>query len=505
MPLPKSKIFTYQTRITSSEEEYLEKTSVHLSKVERALFRDFCRGKKILSLKNDYLKKYQITARQFNSCRIRLEGKIRSYKEQIIGRISLLKIKIKKLKKHLSNLKDPFKLHQKKRRLFFLETQLKSLEKDQKKGRIRLCFGGKKLFHKQFSLKENGYKDFKAWKKDWREARESCFYLIGSKDESFGNQSCQMIKEDLGFTLKIRLPNIFSDKKVLIIKNIDFDYGKKEIEECLEENEKRKNLRLAHKEYAHLGKALNYLLKKDQKGWRLFISIEREKPLVKSHDSCGVIGIDINENHLALSETDRFGNLIKKWTLSCVTYGKEKNAREAIINDISKKIVDYAVKVEKPLVLENLDFQKKKQTLRESGKKYSRMLSSFSYHKIYQSLESKAFREGIEIHTVNPAYSTLIGQIKFKKRYGLSSHHSAALVLARRKEHFSENPPDHIEVYDEKTKIAFSLPVRNREKHVWSFYSEMNKKKKAAHAVHLSTRRSSEVLRDSEKASVGYG
>ena len=85
------------------------------------------------------------------------------------------------------------------------------------------------------------------------------------------------------------------------------------------------------------------------------------------------------------------------------------------------------------------------------------------------------------------------------------SHHRVALVIARQKENFSEHPPNHIEVYEENTKTAFSLPEWNREKHEWSFYREISMKKKAAHVVHLSTKRSSKELSDSKIASVDYG
>lgn len=496
-----NKIFTYQTRLPSFEgENFLSQSAAYFSKIERTLFKDFSRGKKILSLKNAYLEKYKITARQFNAIRITLEGKIQSYKKGLVQRISLLKTKIEHLKKKISRLKNFDKKHQKKRRLFFLETKLAQLEKEKK---VKICFGGKKLFSKQFYLKENGYTSHEEWKAEYRKVRDSTFFLIGSKDEHFGNQSCQLRKENNSFSLLIRLPNLFPQKYVEI-KDINFAYGKEEIEKCLEENERRKRARFNKEPYAHLGKAINYRFLKDEKGWRIFVSIEQRKAPTQSKEQNGSLGIDFNVGHLAVAETDRFGNIVHKMNIPCVTYGKTKNQRVALINEACKKVVDYAKGVEKPLVMEALNFQNKKQSLREGSKKQSRMLSSFAYHQTFESMESKAFREGISIFTVNPAYSTVIGELKFKRRYGLSSHHSAALVIARRKDRYSEIPSDCIEVYKENTETAFSLPERNREKHVWCFYREVSKRKKAAHGVHLSTKRSSEK-RDSEKASVGYG
>ena len=49
--------------------------------------------------------------------------------------------------------------------------------------------------------------------------------------------------------------------------------------------------------------------------------------------------------------------------------------------------------------------------------------------------------EGVEVHQVNPAFSSVIGRVKFMERYGLSVHQAAALVLARRLLGCSERIP----------------------------------------------------------------
>ena len=51
------------------------------------------------------------------------------------------------------------------------------------------------------------------------------------------------------------------------------------------------------------------------------------------------------------------------------------------------------------------------------------------------------YREGVEIIAVNPAYSSVVGRVKFMERYGLTVHQAAALVLARRYLGCSERIP----------------------------------------------------------------
>ena len=80
-------------------------------------------------------------------------------------------------------------IHQKKRKRYSLTLKLEKLESDFKEEKVRICFGSKDLFQKQFHLEENDL-TFKQWKKEWKEKRAAQFTFIGSKDETFGNQSC---------------------------------------------------------------------------------------------------------------------------------------------------------------------------------------------------------------------------------------------------------------------------------------------------------------------------
>ena len=116
-----------------------------------------------------------------------------------------------------------------------------------------------------------------------------------------------------------------------------------------------------------------------------------------------------------------------------VTYGKSRRQAEAIIGDAVASVVEYARAAGKPIVIEKLDFRQKKAALEGESRKYSRMLSSVSrYGKVKAYFLSRGCREGVEIHQVNPAFSSVIGRVKFMERYGLSVHQAAAMVLARR-------------------------------------------------------------------------
>lgn len=116
--------------------------------------------------------------------------------------------------------------------------------------------------------------------------------------------------------------------------------------------------------------------------------------------------------------------------------------------------------------------------------KYARMLSSFAYSAVDRIVRSRAFKEGIQVLAVNPAFTSLIGRLKFSERYGLTVHQSAALVIGRRSMGLSERPPKPSKLelrIGTKIHGTLSLPVRiamtrgQKPWHVWSWWRGASK------------------------------
>jgi IS605 OrfB family transposase len=472
-------IRTYQTRIPLDllTQKILQAITELLSQVTHALFADISSGKKPSDLKSSYLKKYGITARQFNACRVNIEGKISSIKERRKQLILEQKEKIEKLEKKLRKIKSPLIQHQKKRRLHLLKQNYKKLVQESK---VSLCFGSKKLFRTQFNLEKNGYQNHEEWLTDWNNARCNEFFVLGSKDETSGNQSCTAtIEPNNTLTLRLRLPNCLAPQygKYLTIPSLYFSYGQDPVLSTLKAPEKQ---------------ALTYRFKKDKKSWRVFVSIALPKTAYKSRQDLGVIGVDININHLALVETDRFGNPILKKTIPLNLYGKTKTQALALIGDASAEVIQYAEQTSKPVILEDLDFQRKKSSLRENfSSSQARQLSSFSYQSILTHLKSRGRNQQIEVYQVDPAFTSVIGRIKYAQRYGLSIHHSAALCIGRRFLRFSEKVPRHLgKIPDGKNShVALSVPVR-KQNSTYGLWGNLSRKLKVALAAHFRTQRS---------------
>jgi len=466
---------TFETRIFTDEasNSILFSFAKLFAKVEHSLFKA-----KVLNLnpnvcKSQFLKQFGITARQYNACHTQLMGKIDSIKTRRDLQICDLEGKIKTLESRIKKIRNPFTVHQKKRRLSCLKNKLEHLKKDKEQNIIHLCFGSKKLFNAQFALEENGYCSHEDWKQAWVNKRSSEFFVLGSKDEISGNQSCTaFIQENGTITLRLRLPNAFASQHgtYLTMPGVKFAYGHKEIINALASKQ-----------------AVSYRFKKDEKGWRIFVSVNTAASPILSDEKQGAIGIDINSNHLSVVEIDRFGNPVHKQTIPLNLYGKNKHQAKALIGNACKNAIKIAEETKKPLVLEKLDFKQKKSSLREKNASYARMLSSFAYSTILTHLKSRAQKQGIEVKEINPAYTSIIGRVKFSKRYGLSIHHAAALVIARRFFRFSEKLPSRpLDIPDGKNgHVALPLPARNRGEHVWTLWRKLSKKFSVVLAAHF--------------------
>ena len=491
-PAQEPLVSTYQTRIADYADmnrvvgdAALDAYAELYGRVERNLFAEVAAGRSATSLKSVYLQRYGIPARMFNAVRVLLEGKVASVREQQKLRLDDLQRRIARAERQVSDAAERGRLdqvHQKKRRLANLRHRLATLEADIASGRVRLCFGSKRLWRKQHDLDANSYASHQEWLRDWRDSRSDEFFVLGSRDETAGCQLCvATVADDGTMTLRLRMPDCLVGQygKYLVMQGVRFAYGHEQVLAALGSNAEYVAYRREHGEQAaratSLGQAISYRFKRDGKGWRVFVTTEMMDVPVVTDRKCGTIGVDLNADHLAVAETDASGNCVNAWRVPLVTYGKNTHQAEALIGDAVAGVVQYAREVGKPIVIEKLDFRQKKAVLEGESRKYSRMLSSFSYGKIKAYFVSRGYRRGVEINQVNPAYSSVIGRVKFMERYGLSVHQAAALVLARRSLGCSERIPRRRECpVGNGVQVAFTVPARKRVKHVWTYWGAIS-------------------------------
>ena len=355
----------------------------------------------------------------------------------------------------------------------------------------RLCFGSKRLWRKRDHLEANGYASHEEWLQDWRDARSNEFFVLGSRDETSGCQLCvASIADDGSLTLRLRMPDCLAEQhgKYLVIEGVRFAYGHEQVLAALASNAEYVAYRRQHGDQAaRVYRSGSGDLLSVQAGRQGLAGVRHHRadgcaggygPASWRHrrgPECGPSGG---------VETDASGNCINAWRVPLVTYGKSQRQSEALIGDAVASVVQYAREVGKPIVIERLDFRQKKAVLEGESHRYSRMLSSFSYGKIKAYFVSRSYRQGVEIHQVNPAYSSVLGRVKFMERYGLTVHQAAALVLARRLLGCSERIPRRwVAPIGNGVHIAFTVPVRKRVKHVWTYWGAVSRQLRPALAA----------------------
>ncbi|BDG61576.1 IS200/IS605 family accessory protein TnpB-related protein [Caldinitratiruptor microaerophilus] len=329
-----------------------------------------------------------------------------------------------------------FRLHQKKRRLGSLRDRLKALEAA--KGPPSLCFGSRRLFRAQFHLEENGFANHEEWLQAWREARSDSFFCLGSKHETGGNQTCTLLP---GGTLRLRVPNALAGEygTHVLIRGVRFAYGQDVLGAALA-----------------AGQAISYRFVRNDGTWYLYATTERMPAPVVTRRQAGGVGVDLNPGLVAVAEIDRSGNPVGTRHIPVPIQGRRKEQVLATLGEAVADVVAWAKAAGKPVVVERLDFRAKKARLREVSDRHARKLSHFAYASFHALLIARAEREGVEVITVNPAFTSVIG--KFMARYGLSPHAAAAVAIARRGLRFGERL---------RSGNARPLPARNRGRHAW--------------------------------------
>ena len=456
---------TYRTKLrknvpTGSEDNvilYLNEYSKIFQKVLHKLYVDSVHKQtSINTLKKEYQNKYGINARQFNSIRVCLDSIVKSKKELMAMELEEKKSKIESYKCKLIKLENDkqtvfeklsllsmndtrFKhtlkkyhaiknsIHYTKRKLKKYSDKVCKLEKDIDNKIVRICFGSKELFQKQFKLEENNYKSHEEWLCDWKNARSNQCFFLGSSDESYGNMNCQYDKNNL---LKIKTAPALEERfgNYIFIEDVYFKYGQENIDYC-KESEYR--FSPSYNKVKYFNGALSYRFIRNKFGWYLNCSCDIKEPEKITDSRLGGMGIDFNVNFVSVTFVDRFGNPLDELNLKYYMYGKTSNQIDAKLGDLSKNLCDIARYYGIPIYIEDLCFVKAKGNI-DKDKKYKRMINGFPYSKFKTHLKQRCKKFGVDVMEVNPSFTSIIGQFKFMKKYGLSSHGAAACMIARK-------------------------------------------------------------------------
>jgi IS605 OrfB family transposase len=330
-------------------------------------------------------------------------------------------------------------------KLGFLAGKLHRLEDKQKYLRTEVAsvvFGSKKRFKSQYTI-ERYQQRHRLWVKEWENARYRKIIISGRKDSAQGNFVFRYDCET--HTLRFHTPSgVFVE-----VKDLLFPYGQQQVESAVLAQQKCKD----KKKY---GKPIAWAVE-DHGDYYIFKCMaEVERNLYVNYSKAdGMIGIDCNVDHFAISHINSKGQRVDSWTLPFDLKGKSSGQITKIIEAEAIELVRIAQEKNKPIAIEKLNTTTSKVSHHYGNKKANRLLSLFAYNKMISAIYSRAEKMGVAVFSVNPAYTSVIGKMKYMKRFGISIHEAASFVIARRAMGYKETlPPMLGELVPEKIRGA---------------------------------------------------
>ena len=388
---------------------------------------------KINMLNTELQNEYSISRRTANSIIKTVQGIISSIKELKKTEIKQKQYKLEKISKKLeklipvlmelklkaekNNIKDLIKYRNLKTKIAFLKirkdkliNKINSLNYQIETNKFKITFGTKKLFRKNLE--------------EFLNKRDNQMVFIGSKEETACNQTFQLkyITKLNQFIIKMRKDFKYKNEK----GEERYAYGK-----CFFNNHKK----LLKEILRSKSSPLTYrIIKRNNKYYLQCIFEIDNKNTILTRKNHGVIGVDFNKGFVTVSQTNKYGHLVKtdKMTYRFGSGNKTENDILLIIN----KLTELAVNTGKDIVVEDLNFLKTKSGVMkgksEKGKKYNKMLHSLAYRMFLNRTEQICNRKNVGLIKVNPAWTSWIAKNKFCDKMKLNIHTGASFVIARR-------------------------------------------------------------------------
>jgi IS605 OrfB family transposase len=297
-----------------------------------------------------------------------------------------------------------------------------------------VVFGGKGLFEKLCKNHLSG-KAREKLKKQWRELRQGTLISIGSKSDK-GNRLTRF--ENINEQLHLRITT--GNREYIFAKVLREPSNSKDkwitFMAMLLESWQTKNY-------------FAYTVELKLRNGEVYgsVSFEIPTPEVRYTKENGVIAIDTNASpiHLAIAEVSKTGELVSYQTVNLHhLLGLSQNSKDHQEWILAHKIVDLVIQKGKAIAVENL--KKLKRGMRGDGKaELRKRLHQWNAKKFLQKLKRVAMLKGVEVVEVHPAYTSVIGMLKYAPQLSIDKDVAGAYVIGRRALGFKEDMPENYE------------------------------------------------------------
>ncbi len=356
-------------------------------------------GRGAAEVKRAVCAQFGILARHWSGCRAASQAAARSWREGGAERLGMLEQRIRVLDdRWRKDCLDPGKKRRNAVARRKAEVAAARLRKELA-GAPRWCFGGRRLLRRG-RLRE------------WRWRRDSQALFCGETGRRAGNEVAQWSPDGV---LRLRLPDACS-RTHLVLRDVRFSAVRQSLLESAVDARSPVTWRVK-------------LLRRGKV--QLCVTFDEPEPELVSDPAAGVVGVDLNRDHVAVVDVAPDGRVAGAVRLAL-------RAGSDAVWRVAKAVVARARRAGRPVVLENLDFRSDKAWLRSYGKRFAEVLSIFRSRQVRDAVEREGRRAGVEVRYVDPAWTSELGSLKYRRRCRLGRHHAAALVIGRRGLGFGE-------------------------------------------------------------------
>jgi IS605 OrfB family transposase len=293
-----------------------------------------------------------------------------------------------------------------------------------------VIFGTRKLFLERFRTLADPLAELrrqKVWKEQWDEGRNGRLSARGDRTKN-GNPLLRIHEGSEHWMLEISLDGDPEKKGIR--------YRKLSLPLYIARKVHSKTGKINGRDYEGLlrrvlasGDPYQVEILRRHGRYQVRITVEEAPVALQTYPVNGWVGVDTNVTFLALCHVRPDGNPQGFATFGdSRLYDARATQRDAIIGEVTHQAVQWAKERGAGLVVEDLDFIHDK----DVSAKFNRVTHQFTYRAFLTALKRQAAREGVEVCKVKPAYTSIIGRLKYQPQYGISVHHAAALVIGRR-------------------------------------------------------------------------